>query len=180
MDGARKLIRFIWRTICWSVFFNVAAEIVMLICSAAALDSSDFLNCLPVAALSIVLSVIAYWPLAVALGVGQIALAIYLGWRSMNDLFWKKTGRLARGAIIFFVTTQTLAVIVNNADFPVETAYKLAKYACTEGHLPGEEERLNLERVPGGTLPTVDDLALIRPDRLVQPVLGDVVLETRC
>lgn len=131
MVGARKVCRFIWRSLCWYILFNMAAEALVLICSVAGFTSSDDRSCLPVAVLSIVLAALAYWPLAVALGVAQIGMGIYLGWRSMSELFWKEAGGLARAGVAFFVIGQLLQLLVNNADFPVWTAYKLAIHACT-------------------------------------------------
>ncbi len=131
--------RFIWRSFCWYLFFNVLPEIAMLVCYAAAAPG-DYQNCLPLSVLSVALTAMAYWPLAVTLVVAQVAAALYLGWRSRDAVFWKKMGKLAKGALVFFLVTRLLAVIVNNADFPAWTAYKLANYVCREGHFPDQRE----------------------------------------
>jgi hypothetical protein len=160
MHSLKNSIRFIWRTICWCIFFKVAFNVVAVVLifilagSAVALPSSHFQNCLPLlTVLSIVLAVISYWPLTVALGVSQVALARYLGWRSMNDLFWEKTGRLARAAIALVVIAEVLAILVNNANFSARTTYELVRHACAEGGRP--ENKLH-SQVCEGKMPLAD------------------------
>jgi len=111
--------------------FNGLAELGIIACSYAGFPNTDFQNCLPVYVLSLVLTAIANVPTALVLAFAQIAAGFYLGWCSMNDLFWKEIGWYARAGVVIKLAFMALAILVNNADFPAWTAYKLAMHACS-------------------------------------------------
>jgi len=126
----RKPLRLLWRTFCWYVLFTAVAESLILLATfAAVLPGGD---CGPLYIAGALLAP-AHWPIAVAVACGQIAFAVYFGWRSMDDAFWSEAGRLAKFSPAFVFVTATLGIVANNRDFPVWTAYKFAMTVCRAG-----------------------------------------------
>ena len=101
---------------------------LILICSAAAVLQ----NCSPILVLSIFLNWSAHWPAAVGLAAMQVGFGLYFGRRSMDDFFWRNEGWPARAAIPILLVMATFAMLRNDANFPVWTAYKVAMHVCAE------------------------------------------------
>jgi hypothetical protein len=128
LESLRKPLRFVWRTFCWYLLFTVAAYVLVIMSSVAAVLQ----NCSPIFILNLVLNWSANWPAAVAVAVVQIGFGLYFGYRSMDDFFWRREAWPAQVAIFVLLVVAILAILRNDADFPVWTAYKIGMYACSQ------------------------------------------------